>query len=359
MSVNTGKEEPEETREELFAKKVHLWQRQTRDKWEWKDRPSYRQKTVNAAVSQQRLEKQVKRDYESLEEVEAGLNAMSTFLEGKEEQVESSSAILESGINIDDMLQLKRSVKEKIKSSGRVVRSDLFKEPSVEIVKETSPAVAEEPVPILSVSVNVDPLSEAATNTTTRKPALLDMDGLKAARMHNKHRQMLLQQRKHGDGSSYVPSTIVSARNRQEPIEDFTFLTGIADTGDPEEEEEPPAKPLPLQPKPIPNRSVSAGPLRTTASASALHVPLTARTEITSTPSSAQVMDRSTALSMHNLHERPPIPPRHQYRHHDHDVSSVAFQKAPAPHSTPNQSIVLYCYCCYYCYYCNDYDYYC
>lgn len=301
-----GKEEPEETREELFAKKVNMWHRQTRDNWEWKDRPSYRHKTVNAAISQQRLEKQVKRDFDSLVDVEAGLNAMSDFLDGKEEYLEKSSAIIDNGINVDDMLQLKRSVKEKIKTSGRIIRSDLFKDPLVEIAREPPRRPVEEAIPKSILDDAMEPIA------SFRKPALLDMDGLKAARMHNKHRLMLLQQRKNGD-SSTQPTITVDPRKITEPIEDFTFLTGVADTGGQEEGEDVAIKSPPSEPKPVPSRSASAGPLRSVTTPSA---------NTALKPSSDQTIERSV-ISMHNLHElhsRPPIHPRHR-RHTDLDVS--------------------------------------
>lgn len=258
-----GNDGNEETREEVFAKKVNLWQKQTRGDWEWSKRPSYRQKTVNAALTQQSLVRKMKSDSESLNDVEASLNAMSSYMEGKEERHETIDQILGSGIRVDDMLAMKQSVKEKILSSRKTARMQ-----EAEVAAVSDKAKEDRPPEPETVKQNI---TAPVESNSSRKPALLDMDGLTAARMHNKHRQMALQQKQSARGEEQCRADGPSLRYRTqgELVEDHTFLTGMSDMIEEDAIEEGSRPHVPPEPSPVQGkgRSVSAGPRRSTLAA--------------------------------------------------------------------------------------------
>jgi hypothetical protein len=71
------------------------------------------------------MNQKVKDDNESLNDMEEGMNALSNFLNGVEEKRPSVTELIGSRINLEDCLQLKFEIREKIRKTKKI-RTDLF-----------------------------------------------------------------------------------------------------------------------------------------------------------------------------------------------------------------------------------------
>eukprot|EP00602_Paraphysomonas_sp_CaronLab_P011111 CAMPEP_0185023352 /NCGR_PEP_ID=MMETSP1103-20130426/6033_1 /TAXON_ID=36769 /ORGANISM="Paraphysomonas bandaiensis, Strain Caron Lab Isolate" /LENGTH=617 /DNA_ID=CAMNT_0027555909 /DNA_START=95 /DNA_END=1945 /DNA_ORIENTATION=- len=203
-----------------LEKRIGQWQRLSRVNWEWKHRPSHRRKTIDAVLKGESLAKSLKDDFSSLEEVEKGLAAMSSFV-ASENRYEQDVQCDVAGERIDvvDCMQLVNKAREKAKRAKMEAKS--------KIVEQTP----ERPKP--------RPLSGNAMGN--RKPPLLDT----------------------GEDATARPSL-----NCRQQEQDLTFLTGV-DVGTEEEHLQKEKSPKIKAPK----RSVSAGASRPRSSQASVPPP--------------------------------------------------------------------------------------
>jgi hypothetical protein len=293
-TVTDGQSQPQPQSED-FLKRVKKWQNTQRGGLQ----PSHRKATLKAIESGDSLNKNIQKDFLSLENVEQSLHAMKTYVEIGNVDFSTKNDIIENSVNVRDCLKVKNETKIHVKNAQRSLMESQ--------VSATSATLAPAAVKDLP-EVEVLPLTSTST-AVHKKSGIIGEGGggggetsgdssgvgLKLARMHNQARLSKLKQ---------IKPQVTALVKVSEDKQDMTFLTGLTLHEEEDYKEECPA-------------SVAMSSSRSTA------------VTIKDISRNKHTAGASLPLSTDDVHtppEKPRPPPRtqqqQQYQQQQHDISS-------------------------------------
>lgn len=209
-------------RSENFLKKVMRWKNTQRgDNSHLKGlQPAHRTATLKAIESGDNLNKNIKKDFLSLENVEESMNAMKAYVDIGNFDFISKNAILDNSINVEDCLKVKNETKEHVKNAHKLLeesQATATLQPEEHSAKKGG--ILQGGGDASGASAGVHPEPSAG--------------GLKLARLHNQARLSRLKQARHHE--QHPPPAIVLPLPTPAPApvartaatQDMTFLTGL------------------------------------------------------------------------------------------------------------------------------------